>query len=397
MPAYVRQVQIWNYKSIGRAVVDLEPFTALVGKNGAGKSNFVDSLAFVQEALSQSLEHAFARRGGIGAVRHQPHRDDPLHLAIRVQIDLKEQGLADYSFEIASLQDQGFHIAAEQCVVQSRGGRQSAFEVVDGEFKKRIRGIRPKLSPDRLVLFAASATEEFRPVYDFLTNMRFYSIDPVRLRELQDRDPGRILRRDGSNAAAVLRTLQQTEPDDYERVCGLLATVVEGIEGVEPASLGSKETLVFKLDVGDTHPFSFGPENMSIGTLHVLGLLLAAYQPERPSLLAIEEPEGTVHPGAAEIVTQVLVDAAHDKQVLVTTQSADILDAPQLRDDQLRVVVMRRGDTSIAPASPATRQAIREHLFSAGELLRSDELNADLEAADAAVERLTISSSVPVA
>lgn len=43
----VRQVQIRNYKSIGQATVSLENLTILVGANGAGKSNFLDALAFV--------------------------------------------------------------------------------------------------------------------------------------------------------------------------------------------------------------------------------------------------------------------------------------------------------------------------------------------------------------
>jgi predicted ATPase len=392
MPAHIRQVQVVNYKSIARAVVDLNVFTAFVGRNGAGKSNFIDALAFVQDALSQSLNHALWSRGGIGIVQHQPQRRRPsAPIGLRLLIDLDEHGTADYAFDVAPTRNGGFRIAGERCSVRSARGKQSSFEVADGEFKKPIEGIRSQIRSDRLMLFAASATEEFRPVYDFLTGMRFYSIQPERLRELQDKDPGDILRGDGSNAAAVLRTLQRTEPDLYDGICRILGSVVEGLESVEATTLGPKETLVFKVDVGERRPFSFTPRSMSIGTLNVLGLLLAAYQPQQPSLLAIEEPEETVHPGAAGIITQVLIEASREAQVLITTHSPDILDVPELQDDQIRVVVMRRGNTSIALASPVSRQVIREHLFSAGELLRSDELNADLEAADTAAGRVMTS------
>ena len=71
---------------------------------------------------------------------------------------------------------------------------------------------------------------------------------------------------------------------------------------------------------------------MSDGTLRVLGLFLAAYQAGHPSVLGIEEPEATVHPAMAEVVTEVLLDAAHDQQVLVTTHSPDILDYKELKD-----------------------------------------------------------------
>jgi predicted ATPase len=92
MPAHIRQVHILNYKSIGRAVVDLDVFTVFVGRNGAGKSNFIDALAFVQDALSQSLEYALKVRGGLDTVQHQPHRRQPAHIGLRVLLDLQEHG-----------------------------------------------------------------------------------------------------------------------------------------------------------------------------------------------------------------------------------------------------------------------------------------------------------------
>jgi hypothetical protein len=99
------------------------------------------------------------------------------------------------------------------------------------------------VAADRLALFAASATDEFRPLYDFLTSMRFYSIVPVRLRELQEPDAGDFLKRDGSNAAAVLKRLQKEAQGNgqYDRVCRLLSRVVEGIKKVEYRAIGQKE------------------------------------------------------------------------------------------------------------------------------------------------------------
>jgi predicted ATPase len=95
----IRQVQIHNYKSIGRAVVDLEPFIVLVGANGTGKSNFVDALAFVQESLSQSLEQALRSRGGIRV--HSPWESgESIFTGLRLLIELSETLTADYSFEI---------------------------------------------------------------------------------------------------------------------------------------------------------------------------------------------------------------------------------------------------------------------------------------------------------
>jgi len=381
MPSYIRQVQIKNYKSIGQAVVDLNCFTALVGANGAGKSNFIDSLAFVAECLSSSIEMAFKNRGGIGAVRRRSG-GHPYHIGLRLILELDE-AVADYSFEIAAKPKERFHISHERCHVHRRlFEASSSFEVKNGRFTREIPGLRPQVAADRLALYAASATEEFRPVYDFLTSIRSYSIEPGRLRELQDPDAGDFLKPDGSNAAAVLKRLRDRYPERYKSICRLLARVVSGVENVDYKAVGQKETLLFKQDVGLKDAWQFDALNMSDGTLRVLGLLLAAYQTEPASVVAIEEPEATVHPAASELLIEVLLDASHDRQILVTTHSPDILDSKDLLDHQIRVVTKQRGQTLIAPIAAATRQAIREHLYTPGELLRSDELEPDHEAAE---------------
>jgi predicted ATPase len=387
----INQVHIRNYKSIGQAVVTLEPFTALVGPNGAGKSNFVDALSFVQECLSESIELAFKNRGGISAVRRRSG-GHPTHIGIRIVMNLEEIALADYAFEIAAEQKEKFRVARERCVVKHHEGPIHIFEIRNGKFAKEIPGIRPKVSSDRLALFVASATEEFRPVYDFLTSMRFYSISPNHLRELQDPDPGDFLKREGSNAAAVLKRLKDDAygSEQYERICRLLSKIVTGVRRVEYQAVGTKETLKFKQDVGLKCPWTFDALNMSDGTLRVLGLLLAIYQPNRPNVVAVEEPEATIHPAAAEIVIQVLLDAAKEKQILITTHSPDILDYKHLTDDQIRVVTMERGGTLISPISASGREAIREHLYTAGELLRVEELNPDLAATNEAIGQLNL-------
>ncbi len=168
--------------------------------------------------------------------------------------------------------------------------------------------------------------------------------------------------------------------------------MVRGIKRVEYRAVGQKETLRFEQDVGLKRPWTFGPLNMSDGTLRVLGLLLAVYQPRQHSVVMIEEPEATVHPAAAEVVFQVLQDAANEKQVLLTTHSPDILDQKGLTDDQIRVVTMEQGQTMISPVSASSRKAIRERLYTPGELLRVDELSPDLDEAERMAEQLDLFS-----
>jgi predicted ATPase len=391
----IRQIQIQNYKSIERAVVDLEPFTAFVGPNGAGKSNFVDALVLVQESLSTSVEGAFRRKPATNPLPRWGARSAS-RMAVRLLVDLADGREAEYAFQVAWVPREGFRILHEKCTIN--GEEESGFEVAGGQFIRPIPDIRPQLFPDRLALAAASATEEFRTLYDFLTGIRIYSVNPSATHIFfgaSEMDPGEELQPDGGNTAAVLRSLQEHAPEISARVSQVLSRIIEGFQGVGTYTTSGRVSLKFAQDVGEDRPTELYTPEMSEGTIRVLCLLLAVYQPRRPSVLIIEEPEAKVHPAAAELVVQVLLDAAQDRQVLITTHSPDILDAKELSDSQIRMVTMEKGRTIIAPLSSASRQAIRERLYTPGELLRIDELSQDVEAAQRAAQALDLFTETP--
>src|SRR5213592_2989233 len=63
-PPFLRRVRIRGYKSIAFCDVTLQPLTILVGRNGAGKSNFLDALAFLRDVMETNVTEAMKRRGG---------------------------------------------------------------------------------------------------------------------------------------------------------------------------------------------------------------------------------------------------------------------------------------------------------------------------------------------
>jgi len=318
-------------------------------------------------------------------------------IGIGLTLALEGEARADYALEIAGKPTEGFRVAHERCIVQPPTGPAYRFEIGNGEFSQPIPRLRPRVAPDRLALYAASATEEFRPVFDFLTSMHSYAIVPERLRELQKPDSAQFLESDGGNAAAVLKRVQEQQwGNNHQRLCYLLSLIAEDIIGVEHQSVGPMETIRFIQDVGSEHPWHFDAVNMSDGILRMLGLLLAAYQPGEVSVLAIEEPEATIHPAAAEVVIEVLIHAANKRQVLISTHSPDLLDFKELTDQQLRVVTKQQGRTLIAPVSSVGAAAIRERVFTSGKLLREDELEADPESARKAAEEVAIFGLPPV-
>ncbi|VFR25501.1 hypothetical protein AMP9_1962 [plant metagenome] len=119
---------------------------------------------------------------------------------------------------------------------------------------------------------------------------------------------------------------------------------------------------------------------MSDGTLRALGVLTALLQSNidfTPTLVAVEEPETALHPAASAALRDALRRASEDTQVIVTSHSPDLLNDDSVGPDCLLAVLSEGGETKIAPIDGAARKLMQDHLFSAGELLRLNQLVPD--------------------
>lgn len=378
----LRRVSIRNYKSIGKADVLLSPLTILVGRNGSGKSNFLDALRFVADSLQTSLDHAVKSRGGIDVVRRRS-TGHPRNFAIVLEVVLPDRDIATYGFEITARQGGGFIVRRENLhVASAKGDLRAQYRAKEGRVVTSSLDNMPPAVRDRLYLVTASGLPPFRAAYDALVSMGFYNLNPDTMKDLQSPDAGEILHRDGANIASVVGRLTIDSPGLMERVQSYLATIVPGITDVERVALGPSETLQFKQKVvGSSHPWRFYASSMSDGTLRALGTLVAVTQlAERRSpvtLVGIEEPETALHPAAARALIDALREAAVHTQILVTSHSPDLLDQVKLESESLLAVISQDGTTRVAPLDEASRQAIKNHLYTPGELLRLDQLEPD--------------------
>ncbi|HYM61652.1 MAG TPA: AAA family ATPase [Thermoanaerobaculia bacterium] len=234
--------------------------------------------------------------------------------------------------------------------------------------------MRPSLDPASLSLPLVGGEAKFAPVLRTLAAMRVYSIEPEKLREMQEPDSGTSLRSDGGNVTSVLKEIERQSEDDFRRISDILATIVPNTRRVQVKKHGKNLSLEFTQEWGERKRLKFEGFSMSDGTLRAIGLLAAVFQRPAPSLIAVEEPEATIHPGALESILDLLHHASRHMQVVITTHSPELLDAKWIADRHLRLVEWTEGATRVAPLSEATRRALQGHLMGAGELLRSSAL-----------------------
>ena len=376
------RIDLRRFRSFRSAKVDFDNPTFLVGQNGAGKSNFTDALSFLAEAMASPLQAVFDRRGGAGAVgtifRRSSTGGRAGTLVLTVQLkDLDEETKsADYGIKISPKDNHNFAVEQEICHIEMRDRSKNFFKRSNGAFESNVPSLKPVLEHSALALPLIGGDARFQPVLRFLSEMRVYRIEPLALRNMQDPDSGARLRPDGSNAASVLREIQRQSPHGFRKACELLAAIAPQTVEVTPKAQGNKLSLQFTQQWSASKKVKFDAFSMSDGTLRAVGLIAAVFQRPAPSVLVIEEPEATMHPGAVGAVLDLVEHASETMQVVVTTHSPDFLDASWIEGRHLRIVQWKNGDTKISPASDASQRIISDGVMRAGELLRSNALTA---------------------
>ena len=388
--ATLSRMHLLGFRSVSAQDVDFDNPIFFVGRNGSGKSNLADAFAFLSEAMVSPLEGVIAQRGGFSAVSHRSSaRGRPTNLTLWVRLSNPDSdtGAANYYIDLRPRRGFDFEVAREWCDVTTVDGSRHMFQRRTSKgstvWDKSIESIAPAIEPNALALPLIGGYRRFRSVFRFLSRMRTYRIEPAAVGAMQELDRGAELRSDGGNAASVLRRIQRLSPEHRVRIRQLLESVVPGTVDVRPKRHGNKLALEFTQDRGGAEPVKFDAFSMSDGTLRVLGLIMAVFQRPAPSVLVIEEPEASMHPGALGSILDVMQLASQSMQVVVTTHSPDILDGKWIEDRHLRVLSWRHGATRIDRVSQSVRAALEKHLMGAGELLRSNALTAE-EAADPA-------------
>lgn len=393
----ITRLQVRNYRGLADVDIHLGPLTVLVGLNGAGKSSLIDVLRFVRDIVTRSLDAAVLDRHGMSAIRRWSAKGAPYD----VHINLHLQGNywhGEYGFTLGSEKRGDYRIKAERISVvpDDNRGRNQVFNI-EGPLDISIKEGKVINHPKELdSLFSSGlssffdSTSLFFPriaqlfpfeglfeMYRFFSEMSFYTIYPDKLREPQKPSNPHPLEEDGQNLASVLRNLKQKKDSDINTITTALERVVEGVYDYTVTQVGGY--LVTRLhhdtpDAGRRGP-AFELSQESDGTLRMLGILTALYQDPPRSLVTIEEPELTIHPGALGVLCDVIQEASLHSQVLTTTHNPDLLD--RFSEATLLVVEKEGGITNVGPLSYSQKEAIAKKLFSPGELMRIQGLHLD--------------------
>lgn len=407
-PAFLRRIQIKGYKSIASCDVHLQPLTIFVGRNGSGKSNFIDALAFLRDLIDKGTDAALLAHGGISVFSQQLNTHS---LLFELECDFpfaQAAWRAVYRLELSLGGNKQLQIDHESLRVEDSIHRNTCgFTATRGsigwyglELLREWMRLKNRVLPDGLV--EASNGEPIYPIFlgtqrpdrlllgvigvgaffELVEGMRTigcFNFHPEAARPPQQSVGSPALQRDGRNLARAIEGLREIDQDDLDRVKRYLASIVPEIEDFEVVPLGDHETIRFRLrSESGAKPLEFNASAMSDGTLRALAALVAAFQIVlpygHPSVVAIEEPETSLHPAALRALVDALDEATGHTQILLTTHSAELLDNPRIRPENVRVIEMIDGQTVIGNVDEASVEIIRQKLDTLGGLERQSQL-----------------------
>jgi predicted ATPase len=378
-PSVIEEIRLTSFKSFRNAVLPVDAFTLLVGRNGSGKSNALDGLwalarlasgEEIRDALDGGREGPAVRGGVIGCAPFGESAfslgcsvrtgDQLVHLLVTVQVEPVVQVLAE---QLA---------LGEETVLQTDPAKSDSADIV-ASWNNRQRGPNPKESfrASRLlttqVLSRIPATEPGQQIHtaaaQVLAALRsVFVLDPVPhlMRQYVPRRDV-LLRRNAENlSSAIAALIEQPETKDLLRV----AMMNLNEQQIDDITMSSSELDDVMLTLserqnGRKHPVP--ARLMSDGSLRFLAILVALLQapnteatPEPLSseealgqtTLVIEELENGLHASQAGTLIGLIRDQVRTRRVraLATAHSPALLDA--LTGSEHRTVIVCERDSN---------------------------------------------------
>jgi predicted ATPase len=391
----LRAAHFRHYKSLDDVRVDFaQPITVIVGPNAVGKSNIVDALRFLRDALTGDLDHAIVKRGGIARIRqHSRSKPFKVHFGLdlaRPRSDRMTAEPASYELTLHSKTGGNYLVERERAdyfthrrrVIEGGPGiriersRRDIGFVRDAE--GNVQAPEPfgrRLRTDQLAL-GSLPFDLTEPIAEFLRHWQFSSIYPNTLKEPSLPNQDSALAEDGRNWASVIKAMKRSARGKaaFERIVEAMVSVMPDFQDVSVSSVGSYLVPHFRFKSG-TQTTEFDPVQLSDGTLRIFRILLALYQPSTPELLVIEEPEQTVHPGVLSVLANAIREASEASQIIVTTHSPHFVD--HFEPEEVRVATLVNGVTRVAPIKATQMEAVKRRLMSLEEFMLAEGLQPE--------------------
>ncbi len=358
--------KLWNTQQ----AQPLEPMTAVIGKNGVGKSSLFDAFGFLSDCLKVGVEEACDSRGRGGFQKIiSKGEKGPIEFVVYY----KESGISrpiTYELSIALDKSNRPYVLKERLRQRRKGqshgwpfsflilnegrgvawkgeieGRQvdeaseeidlfnlieSAKDINSEESKEtEIVELEDKRKLGIATLGALKQHPRISAFRNFIENWYLSYFTPDAARSLPLAGPQKHLNIHGDNLGNVVQFMEREHPKRFQSILDRIADKIPGVQKIDTEKTNDGRLLLRFNDKGFNDPFY--AQQMSDGTLKVFAYLLMLEDPSPPPFLCIEEPENGLYHKLLEALAKEFREHATGKkggsQVFITTHQPYFVDA----------------------------------------------------------------------
>lgn len=186
----------------------------------------------------------------------------------------------------------------------------------------------PRLLLERNKKQAAGSSAVTSQIFETIASLRIYHFHDTSIlapmRRSETIDDCSYLRFNAANIAPFLLYLRQEEPQAYGRIVNTVRLVAPFFDDFILKPGANEKVRLRWQQKGSDYPLK--PHHLSDGTIRFICLATALLQPNPPATFIIDEPELGLHPYAIEILAELMQSAAMKTQLIVSTQSATLVD-----------------------------------------------------------------------
>ncbi|MFN8492902.1 MAG: AAA family ATPase [Caldilineaceae bacterium] len=383
----------------------LTPMTAVIGKNGVGKSTLFDAFGFLADCLKGGVEEAcdLRGRGGFEKIRSQGQVGE-----IEFQIYYKEDGNArPITYELAiDLDLSGRPYVKRERLRQRRIGQRRGWpfsflilnegkgivwkgaeggkqveEDKDFDLLGLMESIQQgesieesketelvELDDKRKLGIATLGSLKQHPRISafrrFIEGWYLSYFTPDAARSLPLAGPQKHLNIHGDNIGNVVQFMEREHPKKFQSILEKIAGKIPGVNKISTERSPDGRLLLRFNDRGFHAPFY--AQQMSDGTLKVFAYLLLLEDPAPPPFLCIEEPENGLYHKLLETLAYEFRAHATGRQggsqIFVTTHQPYFVDALQPEE----VWVIEKGQDGFSTITRASENPIIKNLGAEG-------------------------------
>lgn len=356
-----------GYRSLQSIRLDMRQLAVFVGENGVGKSNLYRAMQMIKAAAEGTLSYEIAREGGMqSALWTGKRKPGPVRMVFSASFDDDEEAIRTghavrtgfaptYSIEIGlrppvaagfafepQIKEENLTINSGRRPVEMMGRKGPAVFARDDSGRRIEHPVR--LLDSETALAALGNAGRYPEIGDLratILGWRFYHgfrtdrDSPVRQPALAITAP--MLDEDGRNLAAVFATLVHIRGDTVD-LDHCIASALGGAVLDVPVP---GETATFGLRLPEFPQRIFRPEELSDGQIRFLALAGALLSYRLPRLIALNEPETSLHPSMLPALAEMIANAAERTQVWVVTHSRILADEIEARTGARALTVVR--------------------------------------------------------